>query len=330
MSHSAATGSDRPISSGSSNADPSESVIEVGTLIRFLCGSRAAILTLASNRDSIWLGLILALSAGFVREYDRADLLHQPWLVAVPVIAALGFSLILFPLVEFVARRRGSARGNYGERFHTFVAMLLLTAPLGWIFLLPVERLMSADESTITNLWLLGVVNLWRILLFARVLAVLYVPRANELVITGTIFIVMLVVDTVLLCNLGGDRPVMMVGHGSGAFPGEFVVLRIMSLITILGVITWPVWFVGTLMVAIWEGTEWSWSVPKRQSPPRMSQGIKVLAAASLLIWGILLPFTQPEHQRRYALEQTRQKEILHEATADDSARADGHDLQRH
>lgn len=291
--------------------------VTTSTIVQFLCGSRAAILKLASRRDTFWLGLVLVISAGFAREYDRSDLLQNPGLVLRPLIASVGLSLVLFPLVEFVARRRGVMGGGFWGRFRTFVSLLWMTAPLAWIFILPVERVMSADEATITNLWFLGVVNLWRIVLVARLLAVLYVPQADDMVVTGTIFLVLLVVDTLSLCNLGGDRLVMMVGNNSGTLPGAFIVIRVLSLFAILGVVTWPVWFVATLAVAFWEGAEWSWTVRPTASPQQISRGVRLVAAASLLIWVVLLPLTQPEHQRRFALEQIRRSQVTHKTVSD-------------
>lgn len=272
---------------------------------------------------------MLVISAGFVREYDRSDLLQNPWLVLRPLIASVGLSVVLFPLVEFVARRRGVAGSGSWGRFRTFVSLLWMTAPLAWIFILPVERVMSADEATITNLWFLGVVNLWRVVLVARLLAVLYVPQADDLVVTGTIFLVLLVVDTLSLCNLGGDRLVMMVGNNSGTLPGAFIVIRVLSLFAILGVITWPIWFVATLTVAFWEGAEWSWTVRPTVSSRAFSGGVRVLAAASLLIWIVLLPLTQPEHQRRYAQEQIRRSQATHATASGNSRQSHGEPLKR-
>ena len=313
------------LGTGSDDATP----ITMSTIIQFLCGSRAAILKLATRRDTFWLGLVLVISAGFVREYDRSDLLQNPWLVLRPLIASVGLSLVLFPLVEFVARRRGATGGGFWGRFRTFVSLLWMTAPLAWIFILPVERVMSADEATITNLWFLGVVNLWRVVLVARLLAVLYVPRADEMVITGTIFLVRVLVDTLSICYLGGDRLVMMVGNNSGTLPGAFIVIRVLSLFAILGVVTWPVWFVATLAVAFWEGAEWSWAARPMASPQPISRGVKLLAAASLLIWVVLLPLTQPEHQRRFAQEQIRRSQAAHETASDDVGRSGGETLKR-
>jgi len=189
--------------------------------------------------------------------------------------------------------------------------------------------MMSADDATITNLWILGVLAIWRILLMSRVLAVLYVPRVNDVLLTGMLFVVLLVVDTAALCNLGGDRPIMMVGNNSGVLPGEYVVLRVLSLVTIAGILTWPIWLVGVLAVIFWEGTHWSWVPEFVTCPQPLSSGVKGLAAASLLIWVLLLPLTQPEQLRRYATERDQQQREVTATATDDAIRPGQSDLKR-
>src|SRR5436305_1864048 len=68
--------------------------VSTGTLIRFLFGSRRAILTLASQSNTVWLGLIFVLSAGFAREYDRTYLPDNLWVIALPMLAVAGTSLV--------------------------------------------------------------------------------------------------------------------------------------------------------------------------------------------------------------------------------------------
>lgn len=289
-----------------SESDGSESIpdVTIGALVQFLFGSRPAILALASRRDTFWLGLALVISAGFVREYIRTDLTTKPWVILLPLVATIGISLILFPTVEIVARQRGASRAHFWARYKVFLSLLWMTAPLAWIFILPLESMMSADDAAIMNLWFLGIIMVWRLVLVARILAVLFVPHANEIVFTGTIFMVMLVVDTLSLCNLGGHRFVMMVGNSSNAPVAEFIIINVLSLVTILGVITWPLWLVGTLAVALWQGAPWAWTVKRAQAPRPTSNSIKVLAASSLLIWAVLLPLTQPRLRQR-ASDQT-------------------------
>jgi hypothetical protein len=297
--------------------------ITIGRLFHFLLGSRPAILAFASRRDTFWLGLVLVISAGFVREYHEINWLQNPWMIALPLIMTVSLSLVLFPLTVVVARMRGAVDGHYWERFRVFLGLFWMTAPLAWIFILPVERLMSVDDAAIIKLWFLGMISLWRVFLVTRILSTLFVPRASEMFYTGTFFVVMLVVDTLFLCRFRGDRPVMMVGNVAEAPAVEFLIVHAMAVIVVVGVITWPIWLVGTLMVALGEGSRWSWTVKAAQSPGRLTMGVKLLATASLLIWVVLFPITQPSRQGTQISEPSRQIEPIPRPVELNASRAD-------
>lgn len=68
----------------------------IGTLLRFLIGSRSAMGAIAAHPRAWLIGLMFVLSAGFAREYDNEDLLHDPWYLLVPLAASLGSSFLLF------------------------------------------------------------------------------------------------------------------------------------------------------------------------------------------------------------------------------------------
>ena len=104
--------------------------ITLGTLVSYLFGSREAIRTLATHRDTVGLGLIFVLSAAFSREYDGEDLLHEPWHLLLPLVASLGTSLVLFCLVDVVAWCRKSERARFLSRYRSFLGLYWMTAPL--------------------------------------------------------------------------------------------------------------------------------------------------------------------------------------------------------
>ena len=85
--------------------------VGIRTLARYLLGDREAIRTLASTRHTLWLGLLFVLSAGFAREYDGADLLHEPWHVVLPLGASLASSLVLFFLLYLPGEHRSERSG---------------------------------------------------------------------------------------------------------------------------------------------------------------------------------------------------------------------------
>lgn len=296
-----------PMLGESDNDSEINGEVNVRTLMQFLLGSRSAILSLASNRETFWLGLILVISAGFFRECGRSNWLVKPWLIFIPLVASALLSLVLFPVFDLVARQRGASGRHYWLRYRVFLGLFWMTAPLAWVYALPTERLMSPDNAAIINLWFLGIVSLWRITLVSRIFGVLFVPRVNEVVFTGALFVVLLVVDTLALCNFGGNRFVMMVGNSTDAPMAEFVIIHVMSAIAVLGVVTWPLWLVGTLAVALREGTPWSWTVTNTLSTRPVSRGLRGLVAASFAVWFVLLPLTPVPSTHFESIEQPAQ-----------------------
>src|SRR5437763_4576239 len=81
----------------------SSGIMGIGTLLRYLIGDRRAILEIAGNRHALWVGLLFVLSAGFAREYDGEDLLHEPWHLFIPLAASLVASLLLYGLIQMAA-----------------------------------------------------------------------------------------------------------------------------------------------------------------------------------------------------------------------------------
>lgn len=265
--------------------------VTIGRLIQFLLGSKAAIATFAARRDTLWLGLAFVISAGLAREHHQSTSLDNPWLIANPLLWASVLSVVLFPLAVVVARQRGVVIENYWSRFQVFLGLIWMTAPLAWIFILPVDHLMPAEDAAIIKLWFLGIVSIWRIYLVTRILTTLLVPHSSEVFFTGTFFPLMLVIDSFCLCNFGGGRFVMMVGSSTETPVAEFVAMHALAVMSIIGVMTWPIWLVGTLLVAMGQGRRWGWTVEPATSPRPISIGMKLLVAVSLLIWLVLMPF---------------------------------------
>ena len=110
----------------------------VGTLARYLAGGREAILTIASSRHALWLGLLFVLSAGFAREYDGEDLLHEPGHLLLPLGASLVSSLLLFGVLS-LGRATEEGEPPWGLRYLSFLGLFWMTAPLAWLYAVPYE-----------------------------------------------------------------------------------------------------------------------------------------------------------------------------------------------
>ncbi len=282
---------------------PQHGPITVATLVSYLFGSREAIRTLATHRDTVGLGLIFVLSAAFAREYDGENLLHEPWHLLLPLVASFGTSLVLFCLVDVVAWCRNSKRARFLSRYRSLLGLYWMTAPLAWLYAIPVERFLPPADATVANLWFLGIVSLWRVLLITRVFFVLYSQRDAAPSPASFFFVVMLFADSLAVFLVSYiDLPILVVMGGVRLTDTESVLAGAKLLVTLFGVLTWPIWLIGTLGVACGK-TQWAWTEADISSHHPMSALVKCLAAASVLVWIAVLPWTQPEQQLRGSVE---------------------------
>jgi hypothetical protein len=120
------------------------------------------------------------LTAGIAREYDRAYVAERPELFLLPIAASLATATLLYGSLRLFVLRgpRGQARG----RFRAFLGLFWLTAPLAWIYAVPVERFLEPVPAALLNITFLAVVATWRVALISRVAAVLFgAPFARAL-----------------------------------------------------------------------------------------------------------------------------------------------------
>ena len=52
------------------------------------------------------------------------------------------------------------------------MGLFWMTAPIAWLYAIPVERFFGSYSAAVANITLLGVVSLWRVLLMSRVIQV--------------------------------------------------------------------------------------------------------------------------------------------------------------
>jgi len=144
------------------------------TLVGFLIGRQDAILQVATSRSALWVAGLFVLSAGFAREHDQEDLRADPWYVLLPLAASLLTSCILFLLVYMVSLRRTVEPVPIRGAYRSFLTTYWMTAPLAWLYAIPVERIYTDADATGANLSLLALVALWRVALITRVVQVLF------------------------------------------------------------------------------------------------------------------------------------------------------------
>jgi hypothetical protein len=290
--------------------DSVHSRIGLATLAGYLVGRRDAILKLAGNHSTLWVGFLLVLSAGFAREYDGEDLLAEPWHLLIPLAASLVSSLLLFGLVLLAARRHQMKEGSAGRLYLQFLGLYWMTAPLAWVYAVPVERFLSGPDSVRANLWLLGLVAVWRVVLIIRVITVLYgaKPVAAAMLVLAfgdvLVFVLMQTVDVPLLQIMGGVR----------LSESEQIIADVATSLIALSMLTAPIWLIGAAFVLSGGAHEWRLAVPPETMRVGVSAGLGVLVVVSLAIWSVLLPITQPEQQLRTRVDRLVEQNRLSEA----------------
>jgi hypothetical protein len=144
------------------------------TLGAYLVGDRKAILELAGDWRTLPVSLLFVFSAALAREYDGRNLLAEPHHLALPFVASLSASVLLF-IVCFVLplASAGVPTSLDAKALGLFTGLFLMTAPLAWIYVIPFEQFLSPLAALQLNLVLLGIGSVWRVVLISRVIAVL-------------------------------------------------------------------------------------------------------------------------------------------------------------
>jgi hypothetical protein len=272
----------------------------LATLAKYLfLLDRQAIRDIAGCRQAVWLGLLFVLSAGFAREYDGEDLLAEPWHLLIPLAASLATSLLLFVFVWSTAR--GWDRElPFEESYRSFLGLYWMTAPLAWLYAIPVERFLSPAQAVEANLWLLAIVAAWRVVLMIQVVSTLL-----RISVVRAMFPVLLFADSLVVVILFlTPLPVFSFMGGIRLSESEQLIQGTAFLVGTLGILSWPIWLIGTTVMATKPAPSEESSTdtnPAAREP--VSQTLWGLGILSLAIWILILPLTQPEQQRRRQVE---------------------------
>ncbi len=272
--------------------------MRVRTLVLYLVGSRQAIFDIASDRHGLWVGLLLVLSAGLARDYDGADLLHEPWHLLIPVGASLAASFLLFLAAWGRFLYLAQDRPMFFASYRAFLSLFWMTAPLAWLYAIPYERFLSAGDATAANLWTLALVAAWRVALMTRVISVL-TGRG----LASSFCLVMAVADAVALAAVYlMPRPLLTLMAGIGLTESDAFLQGTAMLVSCLGILSAPLW--GLLGLLAYFSGHKAWQVPVGTSEMGSpSRGMWTLTALSLAIWLPILPWTQAEQRLRYRVE---------------------------
>lgn len=271
--------------------------MRVRTLPGFLVGKREAILEVAGEKRAVWVGLLFVVAAGLAREYDQEDLLREPWHLGIPVAASVGLSLVLYVLVRMAMRPRGEyERPGFWRGYRQFLGLFWMTAPMALLYGIPWERMLGVGDAVRANLWTLGIVAAWRVVLMSRVIGVITGTR----MVAGFI-LVMVVADGVAIAALRlVPLPIVQIMGGIRLTEGEMLVADITFFATILTFISFPLWAIAAVAVLYGQQMEWR---PVDRTGGESGRGLAWLAAASVAVWGMALPWTQQEQRLRSEVE---------------------------
>jgi hypothetical protein len=201
----------------------------------------------------------------------------------VPLGASLGTSFALYFLLRIVELINGNDVEQFFSGYWSFLGLYWMTAPLAWLYAIPVEHFLSEADATRANLWLLGIVSLWRVLLITRAASVLW-----NVWYMAAFFPVMLFANCVLLLVVWMmPKPVVEFMGGIRLSEADQVVFAVTFIVQTLGLFAWPVWLIGTGIAAC-VGRR-SWHLSAKGSSQTVSLGAW---AAALFPFLVLLPPT--------------------------------------
>lgn len=274
--------------SGAGQQLGSDTQVGIRTLWNFWRGDSEAILAIASAKGVLGIGALFVLSAALAREYDGADLLAEPWHLVVPFVASLATSLLLFCLLYGVGKLRGIGAVPFGRTYLRFLGLYWCTAPLAWLYAIPVEAWLPPLEAIEINLALLAIVSAWRVCLMICIVRALFG--------TGNIAawpVVLLFADAVaLVAIVVTPKPIISIMGGISHTDAEIAIFTATTMIGFVCAASLPLWVAWTAAVAA-RGAPWKFETTIAGQRARPTVGLRWFAAASVLAWLLVLPTTQ-------------------------------------
>lgn len=216
------------------------------TLLGFQFGCGDAIDAVARSRASFFTGMVLVLLTGIPRNYDQIYFRETPFWLIGPLVFSLFSGTFVFAALYFgFIRRRFEAPQNvsFGSQWRCFISLFWMTAPIAWLYAIPVERFLDSYHAAETNLTLLSIVSLWRVLLMSRVVSRLqqiHFARALLWVLTPACLEVLVVIIVGVIFSPAFSRHILAAMSGMRNSPEEILVLNA------LGYIWW-----GALIVLV-------------------------------------------------------------------------------
>jgi hypothetical protein len=264
----------------------------------YLFGQGDAIRRVAENRQAPCIGIALVLLTAIARHYDQLHISENPFLwVFGPLLFSLisGTWLYLVVYGGFARREMAPPIPAFWSGWRSFMGLFWMTAPVAWIYAIPVERFFDSIMATRANLVLLGVVSAWRVLLMARVIQRL--TTARFAMALGWVLVAAAVeVLVVYLFSHDWAKAVMSAMGGMRNSPQEEILRRAMGIIINVAFWSGPVF----LMIALW----WRARQPLTPLPAPVTSPMPWTAlAAAAVLWIAVAIVPQRELANNVAVE---------------------------
>ncbi len=272
-------------------------------IARFLVGDADTIRRLASRKATFVTGAILVLFTTVARHYD------QMWIGENPVVWFIG--PLLFSLVSgtwlFMVVYLGYMRSRWPEapefrkgawnEWPDFMGLFWMTAPIGWLYALPVERVLTPVASAWANVALLALVSLWRVALFSRVISVVARVRYLDAL---TWVLVAISVETFVVLFFGSFG--LAVGRAMAGLrysPVEEVMMGTVNIAMTGAMILGP----AALLVSAWRRSRIPMGSVARLTPPFPGRPPWLFLGGCAAFWALLALLAQPAVHRSAHLD---------------------------
>jgi hypothetical protein len=171
-----------------------------------------------------------------------------------------------------------------------------MTAPLAWLYAIPVERFLDPAQATRANFALLAIVSLWRVLLITRAISV-WLAASYLRVLWIVLFFG---VTVLLLADFVTPMPVWDLMGGIRLPERERFIVDIRMSIRVFGTLAW---LVLTIIAGIAILGRASWSAANVTPPTRSGVSLWLFAVVLLYAGFQILPIGQPEQAKRWHAE---------------------------
>jgi hypothetical protein len=272
--------------------------VTLSTILRFQFGEASAIEAVAKNRAALLTGIVLVLLTAVARNYDQAFVMETPfWVVGSLLFSFFSGSFLFLVLYMGFIRRHfpaGESRPPASRQWLCFMGLFWMTAPVAWLYAIPVERFFDSYRAAQANLALLGVVALWRVLLMARIISVLqglrFIRSLGWVLIPASIEVLLVVFFGTLFSPSFGRR-VMSSMSGMRNAPEENLLMSGLD-VALKGAVAILILTIVVLALRRFQGTV-------RSFPAMRQSRMPVLGLAGLtIVWVLIAIPAQIEQQR--------------------------------